>query len=110
MPSSVCAELGFYNPEWPQSSHNYSNEHTRQEAWQLPDRSQGTVEGTMVGMQGCLGCLLLIFLTCKQLQLLQVIVIRLCTTSNRRGLVVKDLVVKSVYKKCPFPAPPIISA
>ena len=35
-PVRFCTELGFYNPERPQVSHNYSNEHTRPEALEHP--------------------------------------------------------------------------
>ena len=61
------------------------------------------VDGTLVGVQDYLGCLLLIFLACKLLQYFQTMVVRLIAASNRSGLVSKDLIVKSVDKKCPFP-------
>ena len=59
-------------------------------------------------MQDYLGCLLLIFLTYKQLQLLQTMIIWLSAALDRRCLVCKDLVIKCIDKKCPFLIPSVV--
>ena len=55
-----------------------------------------------------LGCLLLVFLACKQFQLLQTMVVWFCAALNRRCLVCKDLIVECIDKKRPFPIPSIV--
>ena len=58
-------------------------------------------------MQDYLECLLLIFLACKQLRLLQAMIIWFCTALDWCGLVGEDLVVECIYKGPPFPTPSV---
>ena len=68
------------------------------------------VGGALVGVQDYLWGLLLIFLICQQLQLLQTVVIRTCAALDRCCLVGEDLVVEGICKERPFPIFPIVFA
>ena len=65
-------------------------------------KSLGRVDSSLVGVEDYLGLLLFLF-SCQLIQNSQTIIVRFVAALNVCDTVSKDLIVKGVQKKCPFP-------